>query len=68
MNNNQGHSLEYREGGSPTVKVSIMGLLDVRGWQKREVQKQNHGNFVPRAGQAVPWGILVSCPGSGGVG
>lgn len=34
----------------------------------REEQKQKHGDFVPRAGQAVPWGILVSCPGPGGVG
>lgn len=30
-----------------------------------EVQKQKHRNFVPRDGQAVLWGILVSCPGVG---
>lgn len=53
------------ESSSPVVKVSVMGPLDVREWLKREVQKEKHGNFVPRAEQAVPWGILVSCPGLG---
>lgn len=40
VDNNQGHSLAHGEGSSPTVKVSVPGLLDVRGWQKREVQKR----------------------------
>lgn len=32
----------HTEGNSPVVKVSVMGLLDVRGCQEREVQKQKH--------------------------
>lgn len=49
------------------VKASVLGLLDVRKGKGGVigVQKQKHGNFVPRDGQAVLWGILVSCPGLG---
>lgn len=48
------------------VKVSVMGLLDVRGCQEREVQKQEHGDFVPGAGQAVPRGHFGQLPGAWG--
>lgn len=66
MDNSQGQSLAHREGGSPTVKVSVLGLwMSEGGSRGRGAQKQKHGNFVPRDGQAVLWGILVSCPGLG---